>query len=110
MRFLHTSDLQIGKVFGNFSTEESSALQDARQASIRALGQAAIEAQASAVLIAGDIYEKQQMSQQALARAVENMRPFTNLKWHLMPGNHDRYQENGLWDRLAYPARGSPNS
>jgi DNA repair exonuclease SbcCD nuclease subunit len=101
MRFLHTSDLQIGKVFGNFSTEESSALQDARQASIRALGQAAIEAQASAVLIAGDIYEKQQMSQQALARAVENMRPFTNLKWHLMPGNHDRYQENGLWDRLA---------
>ena len=41
------------------------------------------------------------MSQATIARAIENMRSFPRLRWHLMPGNHDHFRENGLWDRLA---------
>src|ERR1700694_4582377 len=101
MKFIHSSDLQIGKAFGYFDPETASILQDARQAVVRTLGEAAVQSGASAVLIAGDIYEKQQMSQQTLARAIENMRSFGNVVWHLMPGNHDHFRENGLWDRLV---------
>jgi DNA repair exonuclease SbcCD nuclease subunit len=101
MKFIHSSDLQIGKAFGYFQPETASILQDARQAVVRTLGEAAVKSGASAVLIAGDIYEKQQMSQQTLARAIENMRSFGSVLWHLMPGNHDHFQENGLWDRIA---------
>ena len=101
MRFIHSSDLQIGKAFGRFQPDTATLLQDARQTSVRALGDAAIAAGASAVLIAGDLYEKQQMSQATIARAIENMRSFPRLRWHLMPGNHDHFRENGLWDRLA---------
>src|SRR5467141_1391322 len=101
MKFIHSSDLQIGKAFGYFEPEVASALQDARQAVVRALGEAAVKSGATAVLISGDIYEKQQMSQQTLARAIENMRPFASVQWHLMPGNHDHFRANGLWDRLA---------
>src|SRR5882757_2423765 len=101
MKFIHSSDLQIGKAFGYFEPEIASALQDARQAVVRALGEAAVKSGATAVLISGDIYEKQQMSQQTLARAIENMRAFKSVQWHLMPGNHDHFRENGLWDRLA---------
>jgi len=101
MKFIHSSDLQIGKAFGSFEPETASILQDARQAVVRTLGEAAVKSGASAVLIAGDIYEKQQMSQQTLARAIENMRSFGSVQWHLMPGNHDHFRENGLWDRLA---------
>jgi hypothetical protein len=101
MRFIHSSDLQIGKAFGRFQPDTATLLQDARQTSVRALGDAAIMAGASAVLIAGDLYEKQQMSQATIARAIENMRSFPKLRWHLMPGNHDHFRENGLWDRLA---------
>jgi hypothetical protein len=101
MKFIHTSDLQIGKAFGYFEPVTASILQDARQAVVRTLGDAAIKSDASAVLIAGDIYEKQQMSQPTLARAIENMRSFGTVQWHLMPGNHDHFRENGLWDRLA---------
>jgi DNA repair exonuclease SbcCD nuclease subunit len=101
MKFIHSSDLQIGKTFGTFAPETATVLQDARQAVVRTLGELAVKNGASAVLIAGDIYDKQQLSQQTLARAIENMRPFANIRWHLMPGNHDHFRENGLWDRLG---------
>jgi DNA repair exonuclease SbcCD nuclease subunit len=101
MRFLHSSDLQIGKVFGVFEPEVASLLQDARQASVSSLGELAIRHGASAVLLAGDIYDKQQLSQVTLAKPLETMRRFPRVIWHLMPGNHDCMRDNGLWDRLA---------
>jgi hypothetical protein len=101
VKFIHSSDLQIGKAFGRFQPETAILLQDARQMSVRALGDAAIASGASAVLISGDLYEKQQMTQATIARAIENMRSISKLRWHLMPGNHDHFCENGLWDRLA---------
>lgn len=101
MRFVHSSDLQIGKAFGRFEPEAAALLQDARQAAVRTLGDAAVRMGASAVIVAGDFYEKQQMSQPTIARAIENMRAFPHLQWHLVPGNHDRVREGGLWDRVA---------
>jgi len=80
VKFIHSSDLQIGKAFGYFEPEIASALQDARQTVVRTLGEAAVKSGATAVLIAGDIYEKQQMSQQTLARAIENMRSFKSVR------------------------------
>jgi DNA repair exonuclease SbcCD nuclease subunit len=76
MRFVHSSDLQIGKAFGRFEPEVAAMLQDARQAAVRTLGAAAAKTGASAVIIAGDFYEKQQMSHPTIARAIENMRAF----------------------------------
>jgi DNA repair exonuclease SbcCD nuclease subunit len=52
-------------------------------------------------LLAGDIYDRQQLSPQTLAKPIEAMRGFSKVTWHLMPGNHDHIRENGLWDRLA---------
>jgi len=101
MKFIHSSDLQIGKAFGYFEPGIANILQDARQAVVRTLGEAAVETGATAVLIAGDTFEKQQMTQQTLGRAIENMRSFSTVQWHLMPGNHDHVLESGLWDRLA---------
>lgn len=101
MRFVHSSDLQIGKVFGYFDPAISAILQDARQAAVRALGELAVKHGASAVLMAGDIYDRQQLSPQTLGKPIEGMRQFPNVMWHLMPGNHDHVRENGLWDRLA---------
>lgn len=74
MKFIHSSDLQIGKAFGTFSTDVATMLQEARQAALRVLGDAAMTAGASAVLVAGDVFEREQMSQATLIRAVETMR------------------------------------
>jgi DNA repair exonuclease SbcCD nuclease subunit len=101
VKFIHSSDLQIGKAFGTFAADTALLLQEARQTAVRALGDAAIAHGASAVLIAGDVFEREQMSQSTLMRALETMRAFPRTQWHLLPGNHDHYRENGLWDRLA---------
>ncbi len=101
MRLIHSSDLQIGKVFMYFEPEVAVLLQDARQAAVRTLGDLAMKHGASTVLLAGDIYDKQQLSPQTLAKPIEGMRQFPKVIWHLMPGNHDHVRENGLWDRLA---------
>jgi DNA repair exonuclease SbcCD nuclease subunit len=100
VRLIHSSDLQIGKVFNYFSPEVAALLQDARQAAVRTLGDLALRTGATAVLLAGDIYDKQQLSPQTLAKPIEGMRQFSTIAWHLMPGNHDHLRENGLWDRL----------
>lgn len=83
-----------------FEPEVAALLQDARQAAIRTLGELAVKHGASAVLLAGDIYDKQQLSPQTLAKPIEGMRQFPKVTWHLIPGNHDHLRENGLWDRL----------
>lgn len=51
MKFIHSSDLQIGKAFGTFAPETATVLQDARQAVVRTLGELAVKNGASAVLI-----------------------------------------------------------
>lgn len=101
MRLIHSSDLQIGKVFRYFEPEVAALLQDARNAAVRTLGELAVKHEASTVLLAGDLYDKQQLTVQTLAKPIEAMRQFPHITWHLMPGNHDHVRENGLWDRLA---------
>jgi DNA repair exonuclease SbcCD nuclease subunit len=96
VKFIHSSDLQIGKAFGTFSAEAATLLQEARQTAVRALGNAALASGASTVFIAGDVFEREQMSQPTLMRAIETMRAFDRITWHLLPGNHDHYRENGL--------------
>ena len=100
MRLIHSSDLQIGMAFKYFEPEVAALLQDARQAVVGTLGKLAVKCRASAVLLAGDIYDKQQPFPQTLAKPIEAMRQFPRVSWHLMPGNHDHVRDNGLWDRL----------
>ncbi len=84
-----------------FEPEVAAVLQDARQAAVRTLGELAVRHGASAILLAGDIYDKQQLSPKTLGKPLEAMRQFPKVAWHLMPGNHDHIRENGLWDRLS---------
>src|SRR5271169_2414069 len=101
MRFVHSSDLQIGKAFAFLEPEVVALLQNARQEAVNRLGQIASEHEAFNVLLAGDIFDKQQLSNVTVAKPIETMRRFSRVTWHLMPGNHDHARENGLWDRLA---------
>ncbi|MGH7044769.1 MAG: metallophosphoesterase family protein [Stellaceae bacterium] len=100
MRFIHSSDLQIGMVFNYFEPEAAALLQDARHRAVRILGELAVQHGATVVLLAGDIYDKEQLKPQTLAKPMEVMRQFPGIAWHLIPGNHDHARENGLWDRL----------
>lgn len=101
MKFIHSSDLQIGKAFGLFTPEIANLLQSQRHEVLNRLGEIAVRQQAAIVFLAGDIFDKQQLSNVTVRKPVEIMRRFPTITWHLMPGNHDHLREHGLWDRLA---------
>ncbi|MGH7116656.1 MAG: metallophosphoesterase family protein [Stellaceae bacterium] len=100
MRLIHSSDLHIGMVFKGFDAEVAARLRDAREGVVRILGELAVRHGATTVLLAGDIYDKQLLKPQTLAKPIEAMRQFARIAWHLIPGNHDHARDNGLWHRL----------
>ena len=80
----------------------------ARLEAITRIGNLAYEHDVSHVLVAGDIYDHATPSPHTRNQVVERMRAYTSVQWHLLPGNHDPYQPNGLWDQLR--KRGLPDN
>ena len=100
MRFIHSADWQIGKVFKQFGAKEE-ALRQARLAAIERLGELAKTHGANHVLVAGDVYESEAPNPITLRTPIERMKRFPDIHWHLLPGNHDPHRPEGVWDRLA---------
>jgi hypothetical protein len=99
MRFIHSADWQIGKVFKQFGAKEES-LRQARLNVIERLGDLALTNGARHVLVAGDVYDSDAPSPVRLRAPIERMKPFAEVHWHLLPGNHDPHRPEGVWDRL----------
>jgi DNA repair exonuclease SbcCD nuclease subunit len=100
MRFIHSADWQIGKVFKQFGAKEE-ALRQARLAAIERLGTHAKSSGVYHIVVAGDVYDSEAPNPHTLRAPIERMKPFTDVHWHLLPGNHDPHRPEGVWDRVA---------
>jgi len=100
MRIIHSADWQIGKVFKQFGAKEES-LRQARLAAIERLGALARGNGVQHVLVAGDVYDSETPNPHTLRAPIERMKPFADVHWHLLPGNHDPHRPEGVWDRVA---------
>ena len=100
MRFVHTSDWQVGKGFRFADDDTLAVLQDARLDAINRIGRLARTEGAKLVLVAGDVWDMAVPGDRTLRQPVERMRQFPDLVWHLIPGNHDPHLPGGLWERL----------
>ena len=99
-RFIHTADWQIGKVFRFLDSAEMGGLQLTRLEAITRIGKFAEEHDVRHVLVAGDVYDHATPSPHTRNQVIERTRAHNSVQWHLLPGNHDPYQSNGLWDQL----------
>lgn len=99
MRFIHTADWQIGKVFRKFGEKEP-VLQQARLDVIEAMGALANSQGAENILVAGDLYDNDAPSPKSLLEPLERMRRSTHVQWRIIPGNHDPHRSQGIWDRI----------
>jgi DNA repair exonuclease SbcCD nuclease subunit len=100
MRIIHSADWQIGKVFKQFGAKEES-LRQARLAAIERLGAHAKSNGVHHILVAGDVYDSEAPNPHTLRAPIERMKPFADVQWHLLPGNHDPHRPEGVWDRVA---------
>lgn len=103
-RFIHSSDLHLGKRFGNFSGDLSSRLREARHAVIARLAQHAREQDVATILLAGDTFDTETPAPDVRRQALAEMAHHAPLRWVILPGNHDSLQATLLWTTLRAEA------
>ena len=85
---LHTADWQIGKQFANVPGDPGAALRLQRLDTVKAIAGLAKERAVDAVLVAGDVFEDNAVSDETLRRTLNAMAPFAGpwvlleIRWH----------------------------
>lgn len=103
-RFLHSSDLHLGRAFGGYPEAIRNRLREARHGVIARLAAAARVGDARDVLLAGDTFDAETPAPETLRHALRAMAAETDLRWWLLPGNHDSLAASELWRRIAADA------
>ncbi|GGY63178.1 metallophosphoesterase family protein [Marinobacter zhanjiangensis] len=97
-RFLHTADWQMGRSYSRFEAEDAAALVEARFQAIEKLAGLANEYECDAVLVAGDVFDAQTVSDRTIRRVFNATRGFSG-PWVMLSGNHDAALVESVWTR-----------
>ncbi|MFL9962834.1 DNA repair exonuclease [Paraburkholderia sediminicola] len=98
IRFLHTADWQIGTQFGQFEPDEAAHLAQARLDTVRRIADEAAARKVDAVLVAGDVFDLQTVSDTVIRRLFSALQGFSG-PWIMLPGNHDAALVESVWTR-----------
>ena len=99
-RFIHSSDLHLGKRFGQFSGDLPAKLREARHATIGKLAEHARVQGVSTILLAGDTFDTETPAPEVRRQALAEMYHHAPIRWVVLPGNHDSLQAAQLWSTL----------
>ncbi|MEB8387449.1 DNA repair exonuclease [Rhodobacteraceae bacterium KMM 6894] len=104
LKFIHTSDLHLGKPFGRFPEDVRARLRQARADVLPRLATLAREHGVSHVLLAGDTFDQTTPAPTVIRQALNMMRAAEHVTWVVMPGNHDHSNATQLWRQAAEDA------
>ncbi len=101
-RFIHSADWQLGARFSQFSAS-GGRLREARLETLERSLVLAEKHEANAFLIAGDLFEDNQVDD-AVVRAVLHLcGSHASLPVHIVPGNHDPHSgPDSVWQRKSF--------
>jgi DNA repair exonuclease SbcCD nuclease subunit len=99
-RFIHSSDLHLGRRFGNLPEDARGRIVEARHTAIGKLAAAARDHGAGHVLLAGDVFDTETPSDAVWRQAMSAMSSAQGIQWWIIPGNHDSLAAEALWDRV----------
>ncbi len=100
-RFIHSSDLHLGRRFSNLPEDIRGRLVEARHSVIDALAEAAREHGAADIFIAGDLFDTETPSERVWRQALAAMGAAQGLRWWIIPGNHDSLNSETLWKQFC---------
>jgi DNA repair exonuclease SbcCD nuclease subunit len=94
--FLHTADWQLGMVRRFLGPDGQARFAQARLDAVASIGRIAEQTGAKFVVVAGDVFEHNQVERQTILRATEALKriPVPVL---MLPGNHDALEPGSLW-------------
>jgi DNA repair exonuclease SbcCD nuclease subunit len=107
VRFLQTSDWQLGMTRHFFSEGAQERYNQARFDAIRTLGGIAHEENCEFVVVCGDVFESNQVDRKTVARALEALKEVP-VPVHILPGNHDPLNEVSVYQCSAF-TQGKPD-
>lgn len=108
LRLLHSADWQIGRIYPQFEPDDASALFEARFQAVERLAALAAEHSVVAVVVAGDVFDAQTVSDKTIRRLFNAMQGYAG-PWVLLPGNHDAALAESVWTRAHRLGVVSPN-
>lgn len=97
--FIHTADWQIGKQFANIKGDIAAFLREARFDVIKTLASLANQHKADAILVAGDVFDANEISDTTIRKTLNAMQEYKG-PWILLPGNHDPALAQSVWTRI----------
>ncbi len=98
MRFLHTADWQIGRTYAFFEPYDAAILAEARTTTVERIAALANTEQVDLVIVAGDVFDAQTVTDRTIRRLFLAMQAFTG-PWCLLSGNHDAALSESVWTR-----------
>ena len=101
--FVHSSDWQLGMMRRFLAPEAQARYGQARIDAIERIGEVAREVGAAFVVVAGDVFDANQVDRQVVLRACEALRGI-GCPVLLLPGNHDSLEPGTVWTSPALGA------
>jgi DNA repair exonuclease SbcCD nuclease subunit len=109
MRFVHTADWQLGMTRHFLAGEAQPRYSAARRDAVAGLGPLAAEVGAEFVVVAGDVFEDNQLAPQVISQSLEAMRAI-GIPVYLLPGNHDPLDASSVYTSALFTAECPANA
>lgn len=103
IRFLHSSDWQLGMTRHFLSEEAAPRFSQDRIDAIKKLGDLAKDHEAAFIVVAGDVFESNQLSRQTVLRTIEALETLP-VPVFLLPGNHDPLDVSSIFNSPEFVA------
>ncbi|MDT5093787.1 MAG: hypothetical protein QOH60_3150 [Mycobacterium sp.] len=108
MRFIHTADWQLGMTRHFLNADAQPRYSAARRDAVSALGELAAEVAAEFVVVAGDVFEHNQLDPRVVSQSLEAMRSI-GVPVFLLPGNHDPLDASSVYTSALFAAERPDN-
>ncbi|OBA78734.1 DNA repair exonuclease [Mycobacterium sp. 1164966.3] len=108
MRFLHTADWQLGMTRHFLAGDAQPRYSAARRDAVAGLGAVANDVGAEFVVVAGDVFEHNQLTPQVIGQSLEAMRAI-GIPVYLLPGNHDPLDATSVYTGALFTAERPDN-
>ena len=108
MKFLHTADWQLGMTRHFLSDDAQARYSAARRDAIVAIGALARETGAEFVVVAGDVFDANQLAPKVISQSLDAMRSI-DVPVYLLPGNHDPLDASSVYTSALF-ARECPDN
>lgn len=104
-RFIHSSDWQLGMTRAFLSEEAGARFSQDRINAMSTLGELASKNDAQFIIVAGDVFESNQLSRQTLLRTLDALKSLP-VPIFLLPGNHDPLDASSIFSTKEFREAG----